>query len=450
MLEIGRLRAATQDVDPAIDLLALAAGATGVPLFYWEHPAGGRSILGLGIVREIRARGTERHRMASAAALRMLAAVACGDAEREQLRVVGGFAFADHAAPGATPSDFPPTRFVLPRLLWVRAAGHVRLTEIWDDGDFATTAGLRARVAGSAVRPQDEVRLRAAAVTAEEREQWRRRVDDARTRIASGELRKVVLARRRHLEAEGVVDATTIVARARATRPSCFTVWMRGRGPTSFVASTPELLVRRAGSAVVASALAGSAPRSSAADEDRHLGAALLVCSKNGREHALVVAAVRSALGAVADDVTAARVPELLCLPEVQHLATMVSGRLRAPTSVLEVGGVLHPTPAVCGTPLERARALIERDEPERGWYAGALGWMDARGDGELVVALRSALIAGSRVTLWAGAGIVAGSDADAELAETEAKMGALVTPFLHSSSPSVRTSEGASAPVGP
>ena len=110
-----------------------------------------------------------------------------------------------------------------------------------------------------------------------------------------------------------------------------------------------------------------------------------------------------------------------------------MTGRLRALASVLRVGGVLHPTPAVCGAPCDAARALIERDEPDRGWYTGAIGWMDHAGDGELAVALRSALVAGDEVTVWAGAGIVEGSDADAELAETEAKMGALVAPFLES-----------------
>jgi isochorismate synthase EntC len=93
---------------------------------------------------------------------------------------------------------------------------------------------------------------------------------------------------------------------------------------------------------------------------------------------------------------------------------------------VLELAGALHPTPAVCGTPRDAAHALIARDEPERGWYAGAIGWMDGHGDGELAVALRAALAEERRVLVWAGAGIVEGSDAALELAEVEAKMTAL------------------------
>jgi isochorismate synthase len=314
----------------------------------------------------------------------------------------------------------------VPRRLWIREGADVRLTEIVDDG--ASNAPFsRARQQPGSTNP----RLVMPPVRADERERWRARVERARDLIAAGTVRKVVLARRRTLEAASAIDPALLVARARAARPGCFTVWVRARDGSSFVASTPELLVRRTGPTVAASALAGTAPRSADAGEDARLAAALLACPKNAREHALVVSAVRDALAAVADEVTTSPTPTILRLPEVQHLATAVAGRLRVATPVLALGGLLHPTPAVCGTPYDVARSIIEREEPERGWYAGALGWMDAEGDGELAVALRSALVAGRRLTLWAGAGIVEGSDADAELAETEAKMRALVAPFL-------------------
>ena len=154
--------------------------------------------------------------------------------------------------------------------------------------------------------------------------------------------------------------------------------------------------------------------------------AALLACPKNAREHQLVRDAITAALAGGLRELVVPPRPELVSLPEAHHLHTPIGGRLRQPRTVLELAGALHPTPAVCGVPREAARALIERDEAERGWYAGAIGWMDARGDGELVVALRSALVEDRRVVLWAGAGIVEGSDADLELAEVEAKMTAL------------------------
>ena len=424
MSESGLLRARVRTIAEPLDLLAIArACEPTTPLFLWEHPARDEAILGVGVAREIRTRGPERFATASAAARRLLGAIDGDDDALAALRVVGGFAFSDEASEAA----WPAARLVLPRLLWIRAAGRTTLAEIRDDGD-APCAAL-AVAPGAAT--DDTLRLYAAPVDPAARARWTERVERVRARIAAGTLEKAVLARRRRLVADAPIDSAVLVARARATRPTCFNVWVRERGGTSLVASTPELLARRTGDAVTASALAGSAARGRDPDADALAGATLLACVKNAHEHGIVVDAVRAALARVADEVTASASPALLTLPEVHHLATVVTGRLRTPASVFDVGGVLHPTPAVCGAPSAAARALIEQEEPERGWYTGALGWMDRAGDGELAVALRSALVAGRELTLWAGAGIVAESDADAELAETEAKMRALVSPFL-------------------
>lgn len=425
MPEIGLLHARVRTFDEPLDLLAVARACDpATPLFFWEHPARGEAMLAVGVAREIVTRGPDRFATASASARRILDAIAGDDAARATLRVVGGFAFSDEASE----PPWPAARLVLPRRTWIRTAGRTTLTEIRDDGDTPSEATIDVAPTGAIA---DTLRLHFAPVDPASRARWAERVERVRARIAAGTLEKAVLARRRRLVADAPIDPAVLVARARATRPTCFNVWIRERGGTSLVASTPELLVRRAGDAVIASALAGSAARGRDADADARAGEDLLVCPKNAREHAIVVDAVRTALATVADDVAASASPVLLSLPEVHHLATVVTGRLRTPASVLDVGGVLHPTPAVCGAPRVPARAVIEHEEPERGWYTGALGWMDRAGDGELAVALRSALVAGSELTLWAGAGIVAGSDADAELAETEAKMRALVAPFL-------------------
>lgn len=425
MPEAGLLHARVRTIDAPLDLLAVARGCDpALPLFLWEHPARGEAMLAVGVAREIVTRGPDRFATASASARRILDAIDGDATARATLRVVGGFAFSDETSEPA----WPALRLVLPRLLWIRAGGRTTLTEIRDDGDTPSETTVDAAPWAPAA---DTLRLHAGPVDPASRARWAERVDRVRARIADGTLTKAVLARRRRLVADAPIDPAMLVARARATRPTCFNVWMRERGGTSLVASTPELLVRRAGDAVVASALAGSAARGRDADADARAGEALLACPKNAHEHAIVVDAVRTALATVADDVTASASPALLSLPEVHHLATVVTGRLRAPASVFDVGGVLHPTPAVCGTPRAPARTLIEEEEPERGWYTGALGWMDHAGDGALAVVLRSALVAERELTLWAGAGIVAGSDADAELAETEAKMRALVAPFL-------------------
>lgn len=431
MRESGGLRARSREVADPGDLVALArAYGPGRALFYWEHPAGERAMLAVGVVREIRTHGADRFARVGEAAARVLATVAIAEDDRCHLRMVGGFGFADaRRADADADAGFPPARFVLPRLLWTREGRRARLTEIWEEGDepgqFAATTGRGGWEEGAPLR------LAVPPLGPEERAAWRARVARAQSLIDAGTARKIVLARRRRIVADAPIDPAVLLRRARVARPGCFTVWVRPAQGPSLVASTPELLVRRVGATVTASALAGSAPRAAERDEDARLAAALRACPKNAREHALVVEAVRDALAALGADVEPAPEPDVLRLPEVQHLSTPVRARLHAPRSVLALGGALHPTPAVCGVPRSVARELIEREEPARGWYTGAVGWMDAAGDGELVVTLRSALVDGCALTIWAGAGIVEGSDADAELAETEAKMRALVAPFL-------------------
>ncbi|MEO6029623.1 MAG: isochorismate synthase [Candidatus Binatia bacterium] len=432
MPEVGALRSATSAVADPGDFLALARGWSDGPLFYWEHPASGRALVAIGVAREIHAHGPDRFTTVATAVRRILATVQPIDEGRRGLRMVGGFAFSERRLAGSP--AFPAARWVLPRLAWWREGGRTWLTRIWDDDDASSCDELLARRDRTAMLPSRDLHLHASPITTPERAEWRARVDGVRRLIADGAVRKVVLARARQLAApdsRAPVDPAVVLRAARDARPACFSLWVRGRDAASLIAATPELLVRRRGATVTASALAGTAPRADDRALDRRLGAELLTCPKNAREHAIVVTAIRDALGALADDVVASAKPELLVLPEAQHLATVVTGRLRGPSDVLEVAGTLHPTPAVCGAPRAAARALIETQEPERGWYTGAVGWMDDAGDGELAVVLRSALVTGRTVTLRAGAGIVEGSDADAELAETEAKMTALMAPFV-------------------
>lgn len=423
----GVLHGESVPVEVPGSLLPLVAACPGTPVFYWEQPARRCALAAVGAVREIRAAGPERFRAASRAATALLSSIearGCWNGGH----VVGGFGFSDHDSRDAGWHDFPAARLVLPELLWIRNAGQCVLTRVWEAGRERENDALLERVravAGS--RPKVERRgltLVTIAATGEQ-SQWRARVEAARALIAQGAARKVVIARRRELLADSVPDPARILAHACATRPACFSFWVRHGGP-SFVGSTPELLARRAGDRLEASALAGSAARGTNAAEDEHLGSALLACPKNAREHEMVVSAVRSALAGITERVTLPAQPGLLRLPEAQHLYTPMSGRLAQPLTVLEIAGLLHPTPAVCGVPRKTARTIIEHDEPQRGWYAGAVGWMAASGDGELAVALRSALVDDRRITIWAGAGIVEGSDADTELAETEAKMTAL------------------------
>jgi isochorismate synthase len=161
-------------------------------------------------------------------------------------------------------------------------------------------------------------------------------------------------------------------------------------------------------------------PRGATPEEDARIGEELMNSSKNRHEHAVVVDTIKSALGAVCDKVQAAEAPGLLKLANVQHLYTPITGQLQANHSILELVEQLHPTPAVGGLPNKSAlEAIREREQLDRGWYAAPVGWLDAKGDGEFVVALRSALLRGNKAVLFVGCGIMGDSDPATEYQES-------------------------------
>jgi len=249
---------------------------------------------------------------------------------------------------------------------------------------------------------------------------WTESVRRILAAIDAGEVRKVVLARQLVVEGGGPFDRRVILDRLRRSHPSCFTY-----AAGDFVGASPELLIRRRGSDVASCPMAGTVRRGDTPEEDEALVAGLRRSVKEAEEHRLLVEAVVSALAPVCAEPPGAGEPDVVRFPTVSHLATRVSGRLREPApSALALAGLLHPTPAVGGLPRPAALAAIAALEGfDRGLYAGPVGWVDASGDGEWAVALRGAQLDGPRARLVAGAGIVAGSDPDAEWAETEAKL---------------------------
>jgi menaquinone-specific isochorismate synthase len=254
--------------------------------------------------------------------------------------------------------------------------------------------------------------------------EWERAVGAAVTRIRAGGLRKVVLARDLHASTAVGVDERLLLGRLAARYPDCYTFACAG-----LVGATPELLIKRQDRQISSLVLAGTMPRSPDPGRDAALGAALLASAKETEEHGYAAAGVRDALGPLCDELTVASRPSLLRLANVQHLATAVTGRLAAQRhpggipSALALVDAVHPTAAVCGTPAEAAMELIrELEGMDRGRYAGPVGWVDTSGNGEWCIALRCAEIDGHQARLFAGCGIVAGSDPATELAETQAK----------------------------
>ena len=340
-------------------------------------------------------------------------------------------------APGSGPVAFGSFTFdpasdgsvlVVPRTVVGRRGGRAWLTTITDGQDEEQAQPVLPVLAPVAVRWHD------GSLSAP---QWQRAVAAAVATIRAGGLGKVVLARDLFAAAADDIDVRLLLARLASRYPDCYTFSCAG-----MAGATPELLIRRAGLEVSSLVLAGTAPRGASSHEDDALGAALLASAKDVEEHSYAVADVRAALAPRCRELAVDRQPSLLRLANVQHLATHVhgwlasaapamfrSGTAAAPAlpTALGLAAELHPTAAVCGTPAGQAMDLIrELEGMDRGRYAGPVGWVDARGNGEWGIALRCAELDGPRARLFAGCGIVADSDPATELAEAQVKFRAL------------------------
>lgn len=261
-------------------------------------------------------------------------------------------------------------------------------------------------------------------MSADNRHEARRRVTAALAAIDGGQAAKIVVSTSLSKVPTQPPDPVAVLGRLRAAQPEAFTFLYEPVPGGAFVGASPERLVSVSGRAVRSMALAGSAPRGQDEDSDRALGEALLASRKDRTEHAMVVDAVCSGLEPATSSLDVRGEPRLKRLAGIQHLETPIEGTLAEPASVLDLAKVLHPTPALAGTPREASMELIRLIEGgSRGLYGGAIGWMDGEGDGDLSVAIRCLLLLEDSVTAFAGAGVVAGSDPDAEVREMELKL---------------------------
>ncbi|MGH7686774.1 MAG: isochorismate synthase [Candidatus Dormibacteria bacterium] len=289
----------------------------------------------------------------------------------------------------------------------------------------------RALLRAVAAEPAPD-RTRHAVTTAHEPDEsaYQDAVAEALRSIDSNDVEKVVLARTLVVETDRVLDPSVIARRLYHADPDChiFAVALPGTAH-ALVGASPEMLLRRRGNRVASDPLAGSAPRSSDPVEDRERGEQLLQTVKERREHRLVAEAVADTLSTFCDNLEVDPQPSLMSTATLWHLHTAIRGKLKpdAPDA-LTLAAALHPTPAVCGTPADAALSLIRELEPfDRRFYAGLAGWVDAHGDGDWVIALRCAELMGRTARLYAGAGIVAGSEPEAEDREADIKFSAML-----------------------
>ena len=262
------------------------------------------------------------------------------------------------------------------------------------------------------------------------REAWRQAVGTALTAIGEGRVEKVVLSRRRRLVAKHPFSSKDLLVNL-IDGPARGTVLLYRYADVFFCGCTPELLVRKRGCEVESMCLAGTCPAGGTEEERARLADELMADAKNRAEHDYVVRFIREVFRRTCYDVDVPACPGILPLTHVQHLHTPASARVLEGVDLWEMMGDLHPTPAVAGTPVGEARMLLRRIEAyNRGFFAGACGYVDGAGDGEFSVALRTGVFDGEVGWVYAGCGIVAGSEADAEYDETDLKLRTVLSAF--------------------
>ncbi len=349
-------------------------------------------------------------------------------------RFFGGFSFAeDHEARDIW-SHFPSAFFVLPETELVVEEGGGILTSRGfpppDQDPQTFREDLRDRLRGletilAREWPGEGDRDPWIPATRAETdgEAWREVVDRVLERLGEGSMEKVVLARVQRVSTQGVLDPVEVLMNLRRENPSSHVFLFEPRPGSVLLGAAPETVATVSEGTFRATAVAGSAPGGSSPEERKALARRLLESRKDRREHEVCVRDMARRLAPLAHEVQVPEEPRVRVFSTIQHLETEIQAPLREGEGVLSALEALHPTPAVCGYPRDQAQAFLEAEEPfQRGWYAGPVGWFDGAGNGVFAPALRSAVGSGREWRLFAGAGIVRGSDPAREWEETRMK----------------------------
>lgn len=343
------------------------------------------------------------------------------------------FSFNRFDAENPAPCDelfdaFPRLRFMLPEIVLIQtdAGSYLQVNSLSPVYQGRVRRFLK-QAASAPARTRRTIPHR---IEPDSREDWRRAVDEALAAIDAGVVGKVVLSRRQKLVADEPFSSKDLLVNL-IDGDARGTVLLYRYADVFFCGCTPELLVRKDGARVSSMCLAGTCPAGADEQERRRLADELMADEKNRAEHDYVVRHVREVFRRVCFDVDVPQTPGIMPLTHVQHLHTPAAAQVLDGVSLWELMGDLHPTPAVSGTPVGEARMLIRRIERyNRGFFAGACGYIDAAGDGEFSVGLRTGVFDGETGWLYAGCGIVAGSNADAEYDEIGLKLKTILDAF--------------------
>ena len=343
------------------------------------------------------------------------------------------FSFNRFDAENPAPCDelfdaFPRLRFMLPEIVLIQtdAGSYLQVNSLSPVYQGRVRRFLK-QAASAPARTRRTIPHR---IEPDSREDWRRAVGEALAAIDAGVVGKVVLSRRQKLVADEPFSSKDLLVNL-IDGDARGTVLLYRYADVFFCGCTPELLVRKDGARVSSMCLAGTCPAGADEQERRRLADELMADGKNRAEHDYVVRHVREVFRRVCFDVDVPQTPGIMSLTHIQHLHTPAAAQVLDGVSLWELMGDLHPTPAVSGTPVGEARMLIRRIERyNRGFFAGACGYIDAAGDGEFSVGLRTGVFDGETGWLYAGCGIVAGSEADAEYDEIGLKLKTILDAF--------------------
>ena len=406
---------------------------------YWEQPSKGFAFAGLGSVIEFYDKeNIQSNKVYKKIKQTMNEAVSISENSLIGPKVVGGHAFNEFIGCDDTWKNFPRAQFLLSECLgtltddgtWLTISRMVNPNESYDfvNKSFNKTKIFYENRLPVTLPPISRVEVDKFRDVPNEAT-FRNIIFSVLERIKPGQLEKVVISKSHHVKVGKDFSVVSAVQILRNAYPKCTTFFFSFPDRGTFFGSTPEKLIRLKNNFIQTEALAGTIARGNNMEEDRILAEKLLGSHKEREEHSLVVEQILRKLESIIPEIQYPKSPQVLKLKNVQHLKTPIMGKLNDRKHILNLIERLHPTSAVAGTPTDTAMEIINEVEThDRGWYAGPIGWIDEKGEGEFYVALRSALVNNEEAHVFAGGGIVSESHPTTEWEETELKLQPIIS----------------------
>lgn len=427
-------------IDP---LAALELNPSYQEKFYWNHPSEEISISAAGKVRELKSTGRNRFEDIASQTRSLKDSVDAYTAYKHFMAgplLLGGYSFNDHNV-GTIWKKFGAARFILPEWMLIEIRGLHLLTLTFEKENISADEiyqnvieqltqflNMAGKLTHSNKPAGKSDTILCTLQTPDEKDNWIRKVNRAKSFIQNKTFEKIVLARSLTVESKKIFKPTLLAHSLRQKYPDCYNFLIQKDEDTSFVGATPERLATFRHGKLQTEGLAGSASRGRSAIEDASLAQSLMNSQKDLSEHKFVVRSIQDSLKELSTDVKSPGHPRVKKLNNVQHLFTPIEAKIKQGVQIHDLIRELHPTPAVGGYPKQASFPHIhDIEQIDRGWYAAPVGWFNLNGCGEFAVGIRSALLHKNRAELFAGCGIVADSDPEKEWKETLLKFRPLI-----------------------